>query len=89
MLVRPCMWTPRNELWPPLGLKLASDLSLDNVLGFFVFLFLFCFVFLGIYVIMEETRESKGERASLNVLGSRAIFKGLGTMVVIKPFDLF
>lgn len=46
-----------------------------------------CFVFLRIHIIMGE--ESKAEQASINVPGRRVIFKGLGTMVVIKAFDLF
>lgn len=45
------------------------------------------FVFLRIHIIMGE--ESKAEQASINVPGRRVIFKGLGTMVVIKAFDLF
>lgn len=73
----------KNELRLPWGLELALDFRLDTMLTFSSPLFL-----LGYTSFMEETQESKAERASINVLGRRVIFKILSTMVVIKAFDL-
>ena len=66
-------------------------MRLDTILRVFFsfFSFVFVFVFLSTHIIMGEIEVSKAGQSSINMPGGQAVFKILGTMEVIKAFDLF
>lgn len=87
--VRPWVYFLRNELWLPWGLGLANDMRQETILSCFSFLFKKILNVLSKHIIMRKIEGSKAGQASINVLGRGIVFKILGTIVVIKAFDLF
>lgn len=90
--VRPRMWTVSRmnsgslETW---DLQVTWDcIPYWGIFFFFFHSFLFLFFF-STHISMRETEASKAGQASINMTGRQVIFKILGTMEVIKVFDLF